>query len=80
MADPSHSEDGGDTFLRNVGLLFIANFVPSSLILSNLKMETPRFSETSVIERPTRRHIRQDGILHSHDRGNLQSYTFTYSS
>jgi hypothetical protein len=39
-----------------------------------LKMEAIRSSETSVHTRSTRRHIPEDGILHSHRRENLKSY------
>jgi hypothetical protein len=35
-------------------------------------------SETSVHPRCTRRHIPEDGILHSHRRENLKCYMFTY--
>jgi hypothetical protein len=38
-------------------------------------MEAIISSETSVIPRATRRHIPENGILHSHRRGNLNSYT-----
>jgi hypothetical protein len=38
---------------------------------STLKMGAIRSSETSVHTRSTRRHIPEDGILHSHRRGNL---------
>jgi hypothetical protein len=31
-------------------------------------------SETSVYNKPTRRHVPADGILHSHRRDNLKSY------
>jgi hypothetical protein len=41
---------------------------------STLKMEAIRSSETSVHIRSTRRHIPEDGILHSHRRENLISY------
>jgi hypothetical protein len=41
---------------------------------STLKMETIRSSETSVHTRSTRRHIPEDGILHSHRCENLESY------
>jgi hypothetical protein len=54
-------------------LLGTAN-VPSSLTLFILLMETMRSSETSVLTRTTRRHIPEDGILHSDSRENLKSY------
>jgi hypothetical protein len=38
-------------------LVVTANVVPSSLILSNLKIEATCFSETSALTRATRRHI-----------------------
>jgi hypothetical protein len=41
---------------------------------STLKMEAVRSSETSVHTRSTRRHIPEDGILHSRRRENLKSY------
>jgi hypothetical protein len=41
---------------------------------STLKMEAILFSEASVYARSTRRHIPEDGILHSHRRANLKSY------
>jgi hypothetical protein len=41
---------------------------------STLKMEAILSSETSVHTRSTRRHIPEDGILHSHRRENLKSY------
>jgi hypothetical protein len=39
-------------------------------------METICSSDTSVLTTATRRHIPEDGILRSHRRGNLKSYTF----
>jgi hypothetical protein len=42
---------------------------------STLKMEAIRSSETYVHTRSTRRHIPEDGILHSHRCENLKSYT-----
>jgi hypothetical protein len=46
---------------------------------STLKMEMIRPSEMSVHTRSTRRHIPEDGILHSHRRENLKSYiTFKF--
>jgi hypothetical protein len=41
---------------------------------STLKMEAILSSETLVHTRCTRRHIPEDGILHSHRRENLRSY------
>jgi hypothetical protein len=43
------------------------------------KMEAIRSSETSGYARSTRRHILEDGILHSHRRENLTSYTFRHT-
>jgi hypothetical protein len=44
---------------------------------TTLKMETIRSSEMSVHTRSTRRHIPEDGIVHSHRRENLKSYIIT---
>jgi hypothetical protein len=38
-------------------------------------MEETCSSETSVYNKPTRSHILEDGILHSHLHENLKSYT-----
>jgi hypothetical protein len=62
-------------FLRSLlRLLVTANVVPSSPVLVTLMMEEIRSSEESVHERASWRHITEDGILHSHLRGNLKSY------
>jgi hypothetical protein len=62
-------------FLRRVRrLLATANVVPSSPILVTRMMEALRSSETSVRTRATRRHNREDGILHIPRRENLKSY------
>jgi hypothetical protein len=53
--------------------LVITNVVHSSLILFILKMKAIRFSETSILTRAARRHIPEDGILHSHRREKLRS-------
>jgi hypothetical protein len=51
----------------------ITYVVLSSLIFITL-MEAIRSSETPILTRATRRHIPEDGILHSHCRGNFKSY------
>jgi hypothetical protein len=59
-------------------LLVIANF-PSCLILFTLRMETIGSSETPAVTNVTRRHIPEEGNLHSHRRENLKSYALPYS-
>jgi hypothetical protein len=55
-------------------LLVTANVVPISPILVTQMMEAIRSFETSILTRATRCNIQEDGILHSHRRGNLKSY------
>jgi hypothetical protein len=63
-------------FLRSVHrLLVTAHVVPSSPILVTPIMEALSSSETSVLTRATGRSIQEGGILHSHRRENLESYT-----
>jgi hypothetical protein len=64
-----------DFFRSFLQLLVTTNAVPGSPIHVTLMMEAMLFSETSVLTRATLRNIREDGILHSHRRGNLRFYT-----
>jgi hypothetical protein len=62
-------------FLRSVlRLLVTVSIVRSLLILSILMMEAIGPSETSALTKPTRHHIPEDVVLHSHRRGHLKSY------
>jgi hypothetical protein len=58
-------------FLLELKLLFTVNGVPSSQILSTLKMEAICSSEKSVLTRSAWRH------LHNHCHENLKSYINT---
>jgi hypothetical protein len=53
---------------------YLLTLVHHSWISYTLKMEAICSSETSANKIPTRRHIPEDGILHSHRRENLKSY------
>jgi hypothetical protein len=52
-----------DVFWDVAGPLDTVNIVPSTQILSTLKMETTHSSETSIVTRPTRLHSPEDDIL-----------------
>jgi hypothetical protein len=63
-------------FLRSMlRLLVTGNIVPRSPIFVTLMMEAISSSESPVLTRATRRSIPEDGILRSHHRRNLKSYT-----
>jgi hypothetical protein len=57
-----------------------ANAAPSSLILSTLKMEEIRYSETLILTRPTRRHIPEDRSLRMFSSGREGREIPTYLS
>jgi hypothetical protein len=60
-----------------LSLLLPAHAGSSLADISTLKMEAIRSIETSVhFTGSTRRHIPEDGILHSHRYENLKSYMF----
>jgi hypothetical protein len=55
-------------------LLVTVYVAPRSPINVTLMMEAIRSSDTSVLIRATRRHIPEDGTVHSDRRENLKSY------
>jgi hypothetical protein len=62
-------------FLHSVlQVLGTANVVLSSTILVTLNLEKISSSETSALTRAMRRHIPEEGILHSHLCENLKAY------
>jgi hypothetical protein len=68
----------GRTSKGHLACSHLLTLVPCSrnFFSSTLKMEAIRSSETSVYTISTWRHILEDGIIHSHRRENLKSYTF----
>jgi hypothetical protein len=61
-------------FLRNLLRLLVTAHIPSSPILVTLMREAIRTSETPVLTSATKRHIPEDGILHSHNLEKPKSY------
>jgi hypothetical protein len=61
-------------FLRSMLRLLVTANVPSSPIIVIHMMEAIHSFEMSVLTRAARRHIPEDGILHSHRRGTHKSY------
>jgi hypothetical protein len=75
-----NSHRRGNLSAYNIALLSLAVFirhkieiVPHLPTLSTQIMMAIRFSETSGLTRPARRHILEDGIPHSHRRGNFRA-------
>jgi hypothetical protein len=58
---------------HNAYILVTVNVVPSSPT-DTIMMEAIPSCETSAFTRATCRNFPEDGILHSHRRGNLKSY------
>jgi hypothetical protein len=67
-------------YLCSVLLLLVTAHVPSSLILFTLMMEEICSSKILALTRPTRHRTPEDGILHSHQHGNLKSNNVSFIS
>jgi hypothetical protein len=59
--------------ISSIGAGFTINS-EQGLRIATLMMEAIGSSEMSVLTRSTRRHIPEDGTVHSHRRENLRSY------
>jgi hypothetical protein len=68
----------GEHLRSVIRLLVTANVAPSSPSLFTLMMKVIHSSETTVLTRATRSKFPEDGILHTHRRGNLKSYSKTH--
>jgi hypothetical protein len=62
------------TGIAELGTMLAVTSSQSMLQSNTLMLEAIRVSEMSVLIRATRCNVPDDGILHSHRRGNLRSY------